>query len=442
VRSSLASPRLRRIVAAYAINRIGTWIGLLALLAAVFDHTRSALAIAALLLSAQALPVFVVPALVARVEASRRRSELSALYLFEAAATAALAVLLPHFWLPAILLLAALDGTAALAASALLRAEVAKVAREELTVHLSDTNAESSEAPAAEEAERSANAALNIAAQISFVVGPAIGGVVVAAAGAEAALFIDAGTFVLCGGLLLDLHPYVEEAEGDSVGARLRSAWKHIRSVPMLGALLAFEAIALMFFESGAPIEVTYAKGTLNAGDRGLGLLLTMWGVGGLVGSVVFARLMKRGLGTLLSGGTVLVALGYIGLAAAPGLLVACAAGLLGGIGNGMQWPSMISLVQRLTPAPLHGRLMGAIESLGALSVAAGLPLGGGLVALSSTRAGFATIGGGAALMGALLLKLTFAQEGVHAGSRSAGGDTAPVEPLSASGSPPAPTLR
>ena len=61
---------LRRIVAAYTINRLGTWFGLVALSLAVFDHTHSALAVAALLFAGQALPAFVVPALVARVEAS------------------------------------------------------------------------------------------------------------------------------------------------------------------------------------------------------------------------------------------------------------------------------------------------------------------------------------------------------------------------------------
>ncbi len=104
----------------------------LRLLLAVFDHTHSAFAVAALMFAAQALPAFLVPALVARVEASSRRRELSALYLFEAIVTAALAVLLWHFWLPAVLLLAALDGTAALAASALLRAEVAQAARDQV----------------------------------------------------------------------------------------------------------------------------------------------------------------------------------------------------------------------------------------------------------------------------------------------------------------------
>ncbi len=98
---------------------------------AVFDHTHSAIAVAALFLAAQVLPAALVHALVARVELSARRGELTKLYLFEAVMTAALAALLVwHFQLAAILVLVALDGTAALAALALLRAAAARSARE------------------------------------------------------------------------------------------------------------------------------------------------------------------------------------------------------------------------------------------------------------------------------------------------------------------------
>src|SRR5271163_135576 len=146
---------------------------------AVFDQTHSAVAVAALLLAGQALPAFAVPAVVARVESSTRRRELSALYFFEAVVTAALAVLLWNFWLPAVLLLAALDGTAALAANALLRAEVARVAREQVVESAgAGQSAEAIEAEA-QEAERKANAALNVAFSIAFVAGPVVGGAVV-----------------------------------------------------------------------------------------------------------------------------------------------------------------------------------------------------------------------------------------------------------------------
>lgn len=375
---------------------------------AVFDHTHSAVAVAALLLAGQALPAFVVPAVVARVEASARRSELSGLYLFEAVTTAALAVLLWHFWLPAVLLLAALDGTAALTASALLRSEVARAARDEVEAQPGNASRprESLE-EAAQAAERKANAALNVAFSTTFVLGPVIGGVVVAAAGAPAALFIDVGSFLICGALLIDLHPHVEEAGGTSVRARLLTAWRHINEAPSLRGLLMAEAVALVFFESAAPIEVTYAKATLRAGDRGFGLLLTIWGLGAVLGSVVFARSPRRPLGAMLGAGALAMGLAYFGFAAAPSLALACVAALVGGIGNGVELPSLNSLVQRLTPQALHGRLMGAVESLNSLAVAVGLPLGGALVVLSSPRIAFLVVGLGGTAASVALLRVT-----------------------------------
>ncbi len=407
MRSPLQSARLRRILVAYTANRLGTWFGVVALMVAVYDHTHSAVAVAALLLAWQALPAFVVPAVVARVEASSRRHELSGLYFIEALTTATLAVLLWHFSLVPLLLLAALDGTAALTASALLRSEVARVAREQAASQLSDSGLEADHLEERiQEAERRANAALNVSFSITFVLGPAIAGAVVAAAGASTALFIDVGSFLLCGVLLLDLHPHVEEAGGESVRARLRAAWAHINEVPALRGLLVAETVALGFVESGAPIEIAYAKSALHAGARGFGLLLTAWGVGAVLGSVVFARLLSRPLARLLGTGTFAIGAAYVGFAAAPSLGVACAAALVGGLGNGLQWPSLISIVQKVTPQHLQGRMMGAVESIGALCTALGLALGGALVALSSPRAAFLVTGLGAILSTAVLLRL------------------------------------
>jgi len=407
VKSPLSSPRLRRIILAYTVNRLGSWVGLVALSLAVFDHTHSALAVAALLFAWQALPAFVVPAVVARVEASARGSELSGLYFFEAVATTALAVLLWHFSLPAVLLLAALDGTAALAANALLRAEIARVARDQAATRTDGAAlSEQQREDAAQTAQREANAALNVAFSISFVGGPIVGGAVVAAAGASAALFIDVGTFAICGALLLDLHPHVQEAGEDSVAARLRAARTHIKESRVLRALLLAETIALCFIQAAGPIEVAYAKATLHAGSRGYGLLVTAWGAGTVLAGIIFARSVRRPLGVMLSVGVFALGAAFIGLSVAPTLALACVASFVGGVGNGLEWPSLISLVQRLTPQPLHGRLMGAVESLGALCLAVGLPLGGALVALSSTRVAFLVIGVGTAVTTVAFVRL------------------------------------
>jgi MFS family permease len=428
VKSPLASPRLRRIIAAYTVNRLGTWIGTVALSVGVYDHTRSALAVAATLIAAQAIPAFLVPALVAKVEASSRRSELSLLYVFEAAATAALAVLLWHFWLPGVLLLVALDGTAALAASALLRTQAARVAREELPppsgLAAVDQAAQDELGHAA---ERKVNAVVNIAFSGTFVVGPVVGGAIAASAGASAALLVDSVSFLACGALLLDMHPHVDEAGGESVRARLLAAWKHINAVPALRTLLLAQAVALVFFESTPPIEVAYAKTTLHVGDRGFGLLVTVWGIGVAVGSVLFARSARRSLRLMVSSGTLAVGVAYLGFAVAPSLLVACAAALVGGVGNGVQWAPLISAVQRLTPASLHGRVMGALESIGALAPALGLSLGGALVALSSPRLAFLVVGLGAALttIGFLRLPLGAESSATVAGTGALGAEAA-----------------
>ena len=398
----LKASRLRRILAAYTVNRLGTWFGLIALSLAVFDHTHSALAVAGLLVAGQVLPAFVVPALVARVEASRRGRELSGLYTFEAVVTVALAVLLWHFSLPAVLLLVALDGTAALAASALLRTETARAARDELAGEDPADGDEPAE-ERAQDAERRANAALNVAFSVTFVLGPALAGAIVAAGGAPLALFVDAASFLICGAVLLDLHPHVEDAAGESVRSRLRAAWRHINEVPALRALLITQAVAMVFFESAAPIEVAYAKVTLAAGDSGFGFLVGTWGAGVVLGSIVFARSSSRPLGVMLTAGTLAVGAGYVGFAAAPSLLAACPAALVGGIGNGIQWAPMISAVQRLTPQALLGRVMSAVESMGALCPAVGLLLGGALVALSSPRVAFTVVG-----VGAMLTTLAF----------------------------------
>jgi Major Facilitator Superfamily len=407
VQSTLKSPRLRRILTAYTVNRLGTWFGYVALSLAVFEHTHSALAVASLLVAGEALPAFLVLTVVAWVEASSGRVKLSGLYLFEGLVTVALAVLLWHFWLPAVLVLAALDGTAALAASALLRAEMARAAREQAQVDWDPEGGDKDLKAFAQMAERKANAALNIAFSGTFMLGPALAGVAVATAGGSIALLIDAASFLICGALLIDLRSHVEEAAGASVRARLRAAWEHINEVSVLRTLLLVEGFALVFLASDGSIEVPYAKATLHAGDGGYGLLLTAWGVGVVVGSLVFARAVRRPLGAMLSAGTLAVGLAYVGFAAAPSLPVACLAGFIGGVGNGVQWASMLSAVQQLTPQHLQGRLMGAVESLSALCLAIGLLLGGVLVAFSSPRVAFLVVGLGATASTAAFVRLS-----------------------------------
>lgn len=402
----MSAPTVRRIVTAYTINRIGSWVGTVALSLAVYDHTHSALTVSALLFAWLALPAFVVPVVVVWVEASSRRRELSYLYFFEAAATAALAVLLSHFWLPAFLLLAALDGTASLTANALLRTEAARAGREELAGPALAGESDEARAERLDLGQKQANGAVGMGFSVAFIVGPILGGVITAAVGAGAALFVDVATFAICGALLLDLHPHLDEAKESSVVSQLRAAWGHVTGAPALRALLATEAVAMLFIQGAGPIEVVYAKRSLGAGDSGYGIIVTAWGLGALAGSFLFNRAPHTRLGVVLSLGTFALALAFFGYAIAPTLLLACLAAAVGGAGNTLEWPALTSLVQRMTPPQLHGRVMGGLESLASLASAGGLLLGGLLVAVGTPRSAFVALGVPVAVAAIAFLRL------------------------------------
>jgi Major Facilitator Superfamily len=419
---------LRRILLAYTVNQLGTWFAYVALMLSVYDHTHSALAVAGLLVAGRLMPALLTPSLVAAVELSKRRGGLSRLYMLEGIVAVALAALLWHFWLPGVLVLVAIDGTAALTAGALLRATAARVAVEEPAADeeafasagteesgkrtgmagpglvASSEIGENSE----ETAQREANAALNVAFTASVTLGPAVSGVIVAAAGSPTALLIDAVSFFICGVLLIGLQVQAHaEAAGASVRSRLAAAWGHLRAMPALGGLLATEALAIVFFASVEPVEVLFVKSTLNAGDRGFGFLTAAWGVGMVLGSLVFARSVQRPLRPMLTWGTLAVGVAYIGFALSPTLAVACGAAVVGGMGNGVQWAALISSVQHLTPRELLGRLMSTVEGIGALCPAIGFVLGGVLAQLTSPRTAMLWIGVAAALCTVLFLRVT-----------------------------------
>jgi hypothetical protein len=357
--------------------------------------------------------------------------------MLEALLTAGLAALLWHFWLPGVLVLVTLDGIVAVAAVALVRACATRVAVDDAIAEANrsaastgDVQRSSASAATAatsgrvegpqlhgitDKAQREASAALNFAFMGALAGGPALAGLLVHALSAPAALLVDAATFAICAGLLMWLRTHVEESAGDSLGTRLLAAVAHLRLVPALWALLLTEAVALVFFSSVEPVEVVYAKSTLNAGALGYGLLLATWGLGAALGAVVFARAVRRPLGPMLTGGTLLVGIAYLGFAVAPAIAVACAAAVVGGIGNGIQWPSLISAVQQLTPAALHGRLMSAVGSLNALCPAIGFALGGSIAALASPRAAMAVAGGVATFATFAFLRLPI--RGLQSGS-------------------------
>jgi len=77
------------------------------------------------------------------------------------------------------------------------------------------------------------------------------------------------------------------------------------------------------------------------------------------------------------------------------GLAVACAASVVGGAGNGVQWVGVVSAVQELTAARMQARVLGTLESVASATPGLGYLLGGLIASNWSPRATFLVAGAG-----------------------------------------------
>jgi len=373
----LRRPAFRRLVVSYAVNELGDWLGIVALSVLVFEETGSAMATTLLFLGTGFVPALLTPVIVARLERPPPRFVLPALYATEAAAFGALALLADHFSLAAVVAVATVDGSLALTAKSLTRSVSAAMLEPEGEL-------------------RAGNAVLNVAFTGGAAIGPVVAGGIIAAFGVQSALLLDAVSFYAIGWILLGARPLPHaESEPGSLRERVQAGAGYIRRNVTLRRLLAAQAAAFVFFSAVIPIEVVFAKDTLGAGDTGYGLLLGSWGVGMVVGSVVFAALRRAPLPVLLFFSTIAVGAGYLGTGVAPTLAVACMASAVGGAGNGVQWVAVMSAVQELTVPTMQARVIGVLESIASAAPGIGYVLGGLIATGLSPRATFLAAGAG-----------------------------------------------
>jgi MFS family permease len=184
------------------------------------------------------------------------------------------------------------------------------------------------------------------------------------------------------------------KSQAEHAGSRFLAGLGYVRRNRPLFALLLAQAAAFVFFTAVIPIEIVYAKETLGAGDSGYGALLSSWGVGMVVGSLLFTAWGGRiSLKPLLFFSTLAIGVAYLGLAAAGTLVLACIAASVGGLGNGVQWVSVLSAVQELTVDQFQARVVGLLEASGKAMPGVGFLLGGVIAAILSPRASFLTAG-------------------------------------------------
>lgn len=223
------------------------------------------------------------------------------------------------------------------------------------------------------------------------LIGPAIGGFVIAAAGVQAAFFINALSFipVIIGLLMIDTSRLYRTARRatkiDPIG-ELREGLSYAFRTPAVLLIVIIVAIIGTFgynFTIMLPLLTRYV---LDAGEVALGLMTGAVGLGALVSALLLASRTTATKKTLFVGATCFsILLGAVALS--PWLLLTLPLLFLLGLANTAFASTANTSLQLATPDHLRGRVM----ALYFLLVAGSSPIGGYLTGVMAEAWGVQT---------------------------------------------------
>lgn len=217
-----------------------------------------------------------------------------------------------------------------------------------------------------------ANALRASVAATGEILGPLIGGILVAAAGAGWAMGADAATFALSAICLAKLRlPIRAPVPRSRFVDDLRAGWAVFRSRRWVWSFVLYFAIGNVLWGAWAALGPVVAERDLG-GAAAWGAVLAAMGVGALVGSLLAVQARPRRPLLLAAVADGLFALPLAFLAAAPpAVLIACGA-LLAGAGMALATSLWESTLQRHIPSESLSRVS-SYDWFGSLAFA---PLG------------------------------------------------------------------
>jgi MFS family permease len=243
-----------------------------------------------------------------------------------------------------------------------------------------------------------ANALISGTFSISETAGPALGGLLVATVGVDAAFVLDAVTYLVSATMLslISLPRPEREEEEAGFGEDLRAGFAYLaRSrVPLAIVLGAF--LTVLTVNITIPAEIFLARDTFGAGNTGYGLLVGLYGGGMVLGSALMVAFGDRlRLLPLYFIGVFAMALALVGTAFSPTFVLALGALVVVGIANGTENVTTDTILQERVPDALLGRVF-SVRFLG-FGVGEILAYGAGGVIVESSGIRFTYLLAGAA---------------------------------------------
>jgi MFS family permease len=225
------------------------------------------------------------------------------------------------------------------------------------------------------------------------IFGPALGGVIIAAAGAGVC-------FAVIVGLLMmrpeEFHAVNRRERPRTMFKSLKEGLSYARDDEQILLILVLVAVMSTFCLNFNVLLPVLAKQTLHSGPEVFGILSAVFGVGALIGALVSANIARATIATTVVG-TAGFALSELLIAPLHSTVAIAALLFVGGICFTTWSSNANSLVQLAAPDHLRGRLIGLYFFAFAGTGTAGGILMGWLTAVGGTELGFA-VGGIAGL--------------------------------------------
>jgi MFS family permease len=234
-----------------------------------------------------------------------------------------------------------------------------------------------------------ANGLFQATSQLIGLVGPAVAGITVALIGTSLAFVLDAASFAVAAIAITLVHGGLRAAAGrttdatvaaapspdatvgaapasDAAGSKL-SVWQSIREGasytfrdPALRTLIILAAALNFAFTGPISIGLPWLSGNrFDAGAAGFGIMISGFGAGALIGSVLAGSVKPfRHRGAMLLGLSALLGLGLGLIGIAPNVLVVTGLMFAMGLGVGFINVNVVTWVQQRTETAILGRVM------------------------------------------------------------------------------------
>jgi MFS family permease len=250
-----------------------------------------------------------------------------------------------------------------------------------------------------------ANALISGAFSVSFAVGPALGGLLVATVGVNAAFVLDAATY-LVSAVLLSRVPLSLPEKSEEAGfvRELKSGLSYLGGARVPLAIVIGAFLTILTANATIPAEIFLAKETFDAGNAGYGLLVSLWGGGMVLGSALMVVAGSRvRLIPLYFLSIFATALALAGTGLAPSFALALILLAVAGAANGIDNVATDTILQEQVPDALLGRVFSVRFLTYSAGEALAYPAGGLIVDAVGPRSTYLLAGTATAAAGLLI---------------------------------------